>query len=51
MGFSKMLSPEIKVAIRQCVDILDAKAKETKGEADDVAVACLKGFVTLFGLY
>lgn len=51
MGFSRMLSPEIKAAIVQCVDGLAENAAKTQNPADDVAVACLKGFLTVFGLY
>jgi len=51
MGFSKMLSPEIKAAVKQMVDGLAAQAATTSNPADDVGVACLKGFMTLIGLY
>jgi len=50
LSITRNATPEMKATIRQALDALDAEARKTKGEADDLAVTALRTVCTLLGL-
>jgi len=50
LSITRNATPELKAAIRAALDNLDAEARKTKGESDDLAVTVLRTLCTLLGL-
>jgi len=51
LTITRMVSPEIKDAVHQAIDQLEAEARKTRLPIDDTAVGILKALCILLGLY